>query len=52
MALGEKFVNSSFMLEFGDEYFNQRNNSLNSFKIKKNSDENDNMHKKKLCCST
>ena len=50
MALGEKFVNSSFMLELGDEYFNQRNNSLNSFKIKKNDDNNDNKKKKKICC--
>ena len=47
MALGEKFVNSSFMLELGDEYFNQRNNSLNSFKIKK---DRDNKKKKKVCC--
>ena len=50
IALGEKFINSSFMLELGDEYFNKRNNSLDSFKIKKNSDNIDNMKKKKECC--
>jgi len=50
MTMGEKFVNSNFMLELGGEYFNQRNNSLNSFKIKNNCDNNDNKKKKKVCC--
>ena len=42
--LGDKFVNSSFMLELGSEYFQSRNDS---FKI--DNDEDDNK-KKKGCC--
>ena len=45
--LGEKFVNSNFMLEIGNEYFiNNRNNSYNSFKIT----QNDKTKKHKGCC--
>ena len=50
MSLGEKFINSNFMLELGGEYFSQRNNSLNSFKISKNIVNNDVKKKKKVCC--
>ena len=46
--LGERFLNSNFMLEIGEEYF-ERNNSYNSFKIKKNNHTND-KNKKKRCC--
>ena len=41
--LGDKFVNSNFMLEYGPEYFQSRNDS---FKIE-NDDDN---KKKKGCC--
>jgi len=46
--LGERFLNSNFMLEIGEEYF-ERSNSYNSFKIKKSSHTND-KNKKKKCC--
>ena len=46
--LGERFLNSNFMLEIGEEYF-ERSNSYNSFKIKKNNHTND-KNKKKRCC--
>ena len=42
--LGGKFVNSSFMLELGSEYFQSRNDS---FKI--DNDEDDNKQKKGCC---
>ena len=48
IELGEKFLNSNFMLELGEEFFEKRNNSLNSFKIKGNSDNK--KLKKKVCC--
>ena len=41
--LGDKFVNSNFMLEYGPEYFQSRNDS---FKI----DNDDDTKKKKGCC--
>ena len=46
--LGERFLNSNFMLEIGEEYF-ERSNSYNSFKIKKNNHIKD-KNKKKKCC--
>ena len=48
--LGERFVNSNFMLEIGNEYFRSRNSSYNSFQISKDENNNKTNNKDKGCC--
>ena len=48
--LGERFINSNFMLEIGNEYFLSRNASYNSFQISKEGTFKKTDKKDKGCC--
>ena len=49
-GLGERFINSNFMLEVGNEYFLSRNESYNSFQISKEGNNDKTNKKSKGCC--